>query len=246
MYSPLNGLTLTERKRDGKHTLIKDAVHPDAPGQVVMAAAVVSDICPRGMVSAITIQEKAGKLAAVGAGGKLADFQAEGDAVRFTFTAAALPWVLPEEAKPGYQLVAAGHRYSNEAFTARNLKPGRYELVIDGQLVGTWADTQLAFRVELETNEKTPQYQQALRVATLNKERNEKFVHPLRNLWLQRKIRLSQSSRPGGKKELFEKWLADEFQPNLAKLKAMGKDYEEQIYQANQPIARRYELIRVK
>lgn len=246
MYSPLNDLTLAERKRDAQITLIKDAVHPDAPGQVIMATAMVNDVCPRGIVSSITIQEKAGKLTATGAGGKLIDFQTDGDTLRFSFTAAALPWVLPEDAQPGYQLVHAGHRYSNEAFTARNLKPGRYELKIDGQAVGTWADAQLAFRVELEANAKTPQYQQALRVALLNKDRNEKFVRPLRNLWLQRKIKFGQSARPGGSKEAFEKWLADEFRSARDRLKWIGEDYEAQIYRANQPIARRYELTRVK
>jgi hypothetical protein len=140
-----------------------------------------------------------------------------------------------------------------EAFTARNLKPGKYELKIDGQSVGTWADTQLAFRLELETNEKTPQYQQALHVALLNQQRNDKAMHPLRDLWLQLKVRRQQMARQGTKdnaqlsaqKDQFEKWLATEFQPGVAKLQARVRDYEEQIYQANQPVARKYELIRV-
>ncbi|NLX99405.1 MAG: SGNH/GDSL hydrolase family protein [Rhodopirellula sp.] len=254
MYSPLNALTFTERKKDATFTLIPDAVHPAASGQVVMAAAVVNDICPRTSVSAITIQEKGGKLAAVAANGKVTDFQADNDAVRFTFTANALPWVLPPDALPGYQLVRAGHKYSMEGFSARNLKPGKYELKIDGQSVGMWADTQLAFRLELETNDKTPQYQQALSVAMLNKERNDKVIHPLRDLWLKRKVRLAQLGRQvaekdpqaDAKKEQFAKWIADEFQPAEAKLQAEARKYEDQIYQANQPAARKYELIRVK
>ena len=254
MYGPLNQITLAERKLDGDFTLIKDAVHPDAPGQVIMATAIISDICPRSSVSSITIQEKAGKLSAAGFNGKVEDFQAEGDSVRFTFTANALPWVLPPEALPGYKLTAAGHRYSNEAFSARNLKPGKYELKIDGQSVGTWADGQLAFRVELEANEKTPQYQQALRVAMLNKERTEKAVHPLRDLWLQVKMRQRGLNLLAAKKapELakaqaaFAQWKANEFKAGVAKFEALARDYEEQIYQANRPVARKYELVRVQ
>lgn len=253
MYSPLNQLTVAEREKDAKFTLIADAVHPDAPGQVVMASAVISDVGPRGMVSGITIQETKGKLTAVGANGQVADFEADGGGIRFTFTAKSLPWVLPPEAQPGCKLVSLGHRYSMEAFTARNLKPGRYELKIDGQSAGTWTDAQLAFRVELEGNEKTPQYQQALRVAQLNKDRNEKAVHPLRDLWLQRKVRLRQLAQQAGKdgaqvapaKEQFEKWIDQEFEPAVAKAEAMAKEYEEQIYQANQPVARKYELVPV-
>jgi hypothetical protein len=141
-----------------------------------------------------------------------------------------------------------------EAFTARNHKPGKYELKIDGQSAGTWADTQLAFRLELEVNDKTPQYQQAMRVALLNQQRNDEAVHRLRDLWSQRKKKLRQIvTQAGGKNESqlaaekgqFEKWLVEEFQPGVVKFQTLARDYEEQIYQANQPAARKYELIRL-
>jgi lysophospholipase L1-like esterase len=254
MYSPLNQWTLAERKKDATFTLIQDSVHPGPAGQVVMAAAILDDMCPRSSVSAITIQEKAGTLAATAANGTVAGFQADGDGLRFTFTAKALPWVVPIEAAPGYELVHAGHHYSMEAFTARNLKPGKYELKIDGQSIGVWPDSQLAFRLELEGNPKTPQYQQALRVAMLNRERNEKAMRPLRDLWVQLKIRRRQLAQQAAKnipqlpvkQEKFEKWLSGEFRPGIEKLNALARDYEEKIYQANQPVAESYELIRVK
>jgi len=254
MYAPLNQQTLDGRKKDACFTLMKDGVHPDAPGQVVMATAILNDICPRGAVSGITVQEQKGKLAAAGFGGKIGDFQDAGDRVSFTFTAAALPWVLPADAKLGYVLTSAGHRYSNESIAARGLKPGKYELKIDGQSVGVYPDTQLAFRVELEANEKTPQYQQALKVALLNKERNDKAMHPLRDLWLKVKVgrrQLDQAAAKkdpqlAAKKQAFEKWLCGEFQQNVAKLQAQLREYEDQIYQANQPVPRKYELIRAK
>jgi lysophospholipase L1-like esterase len=252
MYSPLNQMTLAQRKKDANFTLIKDAIHPNEPGQLIMASAILADLCPRGMVSSITIQEKAGKLGAIAGNGKIADFKADDKCVSFTFTANALPWVLPPEAAPGYELLHAGHHYSMEAFVARNLKPGKYELKIDGQSVGTWTDGQLAFRVEMEANEKTPQYQQALRVAMLNKERNDNAIRPLRGLWLQMKVHRRQLAQVpadspdlAAKKAAFEKWVADEFQPGVAKIKALANDYEDQIYQANQPAARKYELIRL-
>ena len=255
MYSPLNQLTLAGRKKDANFSLIHDSVHPDAPGQVVMAAAILDDMCPRSAVSAITIQDdKASQLAAIAGNGTIADFQADCDGVRFTFTAKALPWAVPPEAAPGYELLHAGHHYSMEAFTARNLKPGRYELKIDGQPVGTWPDTQLAFRLELESNPKTPQYQQALRVALLNRERNDKAVRPLCDLWLQLKVRRYALARqvatkaPGldEAKAQLEKWRATEFKAGVEKLTALARDYEAKIYQANQPVTRKYELTRVK
>jgi len=252
MYSPLNNLTLEQRKKDANFTMIPDAVHPAAPGQVIMAAAVINDICPRGPVSAITVQDKGGKLAPAAVNGKIADFQAGDDKVSFTFTANSLPWVLPAEAAEGYKLATAGHRLSNEKITVRNLKPGKYELKIDGQSVGTWPDSQLAFGVELEGNEKTPQYQQALQVTTLNKERNDKAVRPLRNLWGAMKGKRNEIAKAEAtkdpqldtKKEAFTKW-TEEFKANVAKQKALAEEYEAKIYAANQPMARKYELVRV-
>lgn len=246
MYSPLNQLTLAERKKDANFTLIKDAVHPDAPGQVVMASAILNDMCPRSSVSSITIQERAGRLVALGGNGKVTDFSADDAGVRFTFTANALPWVLPPEAKPGYDLLRAGHHHSMEAFMARNLKPGKYELKIDGQSIGTYADSQLAFRLELENNDKTPQYQQALKVALLNKERNDTAMRPLRNLWGQMKGRRKLVAQKPELKAEFDKWVESEFRPGVEKLQALVKQYEDKIYEANQPVARKYELIRVQ
>ena len=42
MYGPLNAITVQQRKKDANFTLIKDAIHPDAPGQVVMAFAILN------------------------------------------------------------------------------------------------------------------------------------------------------------------------------------------------------------
>jgi len=253
MYSPLNQITMTERKKDATFTLIKDAVHPGESGQLIMAAAIISDMCPRSGVSSINIQEKAGKLVATG-NGQISDFSADDSGIRFKFQAKSLPWVMPPEAAVGYQLLHLGHHYSMESFTAKNLKPGKYELKIDGQTIGVYPDTQLAFRLELEANEKTPQYQQALRVAMLNKERNDKAMHPLRDTWLKMKVKRRQLAQLASKNDpklaeaqaQFDKWVAEEFKPAVDKLKALVADYEGQIYQANQPAVQQYELIPVK
>jgi hypothetical protein len=45
--------------------------------------------------------------------------------------------VLPPEAAEGVALTKLGHKFSNEKLIAGNLKPGRYELKIDGTPVGT-------------------------------------------------------------------------------------------------------------
>lgn len=253
MYSPLNNLIMEMRKKDANYIMIPDGVHPAAPGQVVMAVAIINDMCPRGPVSSIIVQERGGKMVPGAVNGKVTDFKAADGKITFDFKANSLPWVLPADAAEGYKLTKSGHKYSNEKIAVRNLKPGKYELKIDGQSVGTYADGQLAFGVELEANAKTPEYQQALAVATMNQERNDKAMRPLRNLWRDMKvkrkalIKAEQAKDPklAEKKEAFEKW-SQEFHANVEKQKALVKEYEDKIYQINQPKVRHYELSAVK
>lgn len=255
MWAPLNDLTLEQRKKDAKFTLIPDAVHPSPTGQVVMATAIINDMIPRSSVSQIVVrqQPKTGKFNVTAANGKAADLEASDDKISFTFKANALPWVLPPEAAEGCKLTHLGHRYSNEKITVGNLKPGKYELHIDGTLIGSYTDGQLAFGVELEGNDKTPQYQQALKVAMLNKDRNEKAIKPMRGLWVTLKVKRrelqklesgSDKDATAAKRAEFEKWLP-EFKAGVAEKLAMAKQLEDQIYEANKPVVRKYELARM-
>ncbi len=255
MYSPLNNLTTEQRKKDPKFTFMHDGVHPEQTGQVVMALAVIDELIAKTPVSAINLAAGPdGKRKPGATNGKITDFT-DGETISFTFKANVLPWVLPPEAVEGYKLTHAGHHNSNEKITVTGLKPGKYELRIDGQAVGTYDANRLAFGVELEENDKTPEYQQALKVALLNKDRNDKAIRPLRNLWAQRKGKRRTEERwlaehkddptAPAKREAFDKWLAD-FNTQVPALLAQAKQYEDQIYQSNQPVAHKYELAPAK
>ncbi|MEQ1859788.1 MAG: SGNH/GDSL hydrolase family protein [Chthoniobacteraceae bacterium] len=249
MYSPLNTLTLQQRTKDPKWTMIRDAVHPGPAGQVIMACAILADMVPRSTVSQTTIAERAGKPTITVGNGSATGFSASPTKVAFTLTANALPWVLPEDAAEGYKLAAAGHRYSNEKLTVQTLKAGKYELKIDDQPVGTWTAEQFARGVELETNPKTPQYQQAMQVALLNKKRNDEAYHPLRDQYAQLKgqrravLQATEANAPDldAKKAAFEQWYAGQ-KAKVAEFLAKAKAIEDEIYQVNQPKPHRYEL----
>ena len=252
MYAPLNTITAQQRKTKPEWTMIADGVHPGPVGQTVMAVAIIDNIVARSQVSQITVADKDGKLAATAANGTLTGFQQSGDGVSFTFAANALPWVLPPDAAEGPVLTALGHRYGNEKITVRNLKPGKYELKIDGAPVGQWTDGQLAFGVELEANNKTPQYQQALKVALLNKDRNDNAYHPLRDQYAQlkgkrRELAKIDANDPNlaAKKTEFEAWYTGQ-KAKVAELLGKAKELETQIYAANQPQPRKYEFAPVK
>ena len=248
MWSPLNDLTIAARKKNPDFTMIPDGVHPAAPGQAVMAVAMLEDIVPRTQCTQIMIDEKAGKLVPNANGGKISDFNGTDSGVSFTFAADKLPWVLPPDAADGYKLTHAGHHYSNEKVSVRGLKPGRYEFKIDGQLIGTYTAGQLGFGVELEENQKTPEYQQALKVALLNQQRNNDAYHPLRDQYRDLKGKRNALAKIGesdpqyaAKKAEFDQWYTGQ-KAKVAELLAKANDFEDQIYQANQPATHKYEI----
>jgi len=246
MWSPLNNLTLTARKRDPNFTMIADGVHPGAVGQTVMATAIIDNMVAKTTVSQATLQLKDGKMTGTAANGKIEDVVGNGDVLTFTWTANALPWVLPADAADGVKMTALGHRYSNEKFTVRNLKPGNYEVKIDGAVLGKFTEGQLAFGVEIEGNDKTPQYQQALNVANLNKQRNDTAYRPLRDQYGQLKGKRRElakidpkSPEYAAKKAEFDAWY-DGQKAKVAELAGKAKEIEDQIYKANQPVPHKF------
>jgi lysophospholipase L1-like esterase len=254
MYSPLNNFTLAARKKDPTFTLIKDAVHPDPPGQVVMAFALLSDMSVMPRVSTITVGRTGDQGAQVQAlGGKATDAHYTSDGVELNFQPDSLPLVLPAEAKVGVDLVHLGHRLGREALAVNGLEPGKYQLSINDQPVGVYSAQQLADTVELQNNDKTPEYQQGFKVSTLNAERTETAVRPLRNLWRTKKLltrtQVMAQQAPDNAKlqanlKAYEQQLAD-FEGQITKLEAAAHDYEDRIYQAAQPQPLRIRVARL-
>jgi lysophospholipase L1-like esterase len=255
MWGPLNNITIVERKTDPTFTMITDAVHPDAPGQVVMAAAMIEDLGLKGPVSNIRVfTAPNGEPKATGGGGKVTGLEMADDRVAFTFAANSLPWVLPEEAALGVKLTKLGHRLSAERLQVLGLRPGKYRLSIDGENVGEYQANALAGRIELQANEKTPQYQQALKVAQLNKQRNEGPIRELRGEWslFQRYARAKRAADGSPDNEELAKQataLAGQIagiEDRVAAANAAAKQIEDQIFEVNTPQPRQYVIERVQ
>jgi len=254
MWSRLNNLTLEQRKTDPNFTMIKDAIHPGPAGQLVMAYSIIEDMGLRKGLSNIRIVEgRGGKPRVTSQGGKVTEMQVTDDGLSFTWTAAGLPWVLPEETAPAPKMLHLGHKASREALEVHVLPAGKYELSIDGAVVGTYTDVQLSRHIELQENDKTPQYQQALEVANLNKQRNAGPVRGLRGTWsifqgLARTKRGLESNPDdaNAKKrvEQITKRLGDH-EAKIKEFEAAAKAIEDQIFENNQPVPRKYVLKRV-
>ena len=255
MFGPLNNLTIQERKKQPDFTMIRDAIHPDAPGQVVMATAIVSDTGLPRQVSNIRIsKDSKGAAKARVSGGSLTGLKYTDTGVQFSWTAKCLPWVLPEDADLGVRLTKRGHRRRREALEVHELAAGRYELIIDGSPIGTFDATALGRHIELQANKKTPQYQQAAKVAVLNAERNKGPVRSLRGEWskFQRYARAERSVKQKPDDAKLAKQLEatkntiEGMANRVAQFKSDAKAIEDKIFEINQPTAHVYELRRVE
>ena len=255
MWGPLNNITFEQRKQDANFTLIKDAVHPDAPGQVVMAAAIITDLGFPRQVSNIRVSaDLNGDVNATATGGKVTNILITDDTVSFSWKANSLPWVVPAEAQPGAVLTKLGHKLSKESLEVHGLAPGKYQLKIDDKVVGVYTNVQLARHIELQENANTPQHQQATYVAELNKQRNAGPVRSMRGQWsqFQRYARSKRAAEADLKNEAavaeLEKWTEQikGMDNRVAEFNAAAKLIEDEIYKTNQPISRKYVIKKVK
>jgi hypothetical protein len=176
----------------------------------------------------------------------------DGQGLSFTHLSPALPWVVPEtgseeklkweSVKPaalGMALTHAGHRLGSERLKISGLEPGLYDIRIDGRSIGKPVPhTALAAKIELQGNAATPQYAQAMQVALLNRERNDKAIRPLRDAWGRIKgLRKQLDTAKPETRERIEKEIA-----GTKDLIALGRQYEERLHAAAVPVARRYEV----
>ena len=254
LWGPLNDFTFSARRAQPNFTLVEDAIHPGAAGHQVMAFSILSSSQQeRRHVSSVIIQQRKGKWIA-GKNETVTDLEVSesGDALSFTFLARSLPWVLPERssqydlkwgpsapASLGSKLTKAGHKLSAERLKINGLPAGTYELKIDETVVGTFSHLQLEAKIELQNYLETPQSQQALEVALLNRRRNDEAIRPLRDQWAKVK-----GLRRKGDSELFaEKYT--ELKAEIDALREKANAFEEQIYTTAQPVPRRYQLTKV-
>lgn len=250
MFSPLNRLTRRGRAEDPDFTLIEDTVHPGPDGQLLMAFSMLQDLGMPEMVSEIHLQHQGGELSRVEiAGGKLGNLKG----MSFNFEAESLPWVVPAEAGKGYRLSSAGKEMSREILKITGLSPGKYILKIGAAETGTYSHLQFSDGIHLEENNKTPQYQQALKVAEINKEKNGKNVKAIRDAWwrLKQVRQYEANPTPQGRKRLEDMGIADiknfkdQFSKSLEPFCRQIAAAEAKIYAANKPEKLEYTIIPV-
>ncbi|MAS91690.1 MAG: hypothetical protein CMO55_00715 [Verrucomicrobiales bacterium] len=254
LWGPLNDLSFAARSAQPDFSVVEDSIHPGAAGQFIMAYSVLFASQPEKKTVSSIVLIKRGEKWIAGKKSGVSDLHVSDneDEISFTFLAEALPWVVPEEssnyqlkwgksspASLGYDMTNAGHKLSSERLRLAGLPAGTYQLTIDETVVGEFSHTTLGSKVELQKYPNTPQSQQALQVALLNRERNDEAVRPMRDLWSRIK-----GIRRKGDDELFEKEYP-KLKEKIDQLEAKAAGYEKQIYEAAQPKPRTYKLKRV-
>jgi hypothetical protein len=254
-YGPLNLFTQQSRKTAPNFTLIPDGIHPDAGGHMIVAYTIASELGLSKRCSTIDIARGSDDAAVSKVtGGKVTDARYIADGLEFKFHPASLPLPVPEAARVGASLIPLGHRLSYEAIYLHGLPAGTYTLTINDQPIGNYTAGVLESKLELESIESTPQYQQALRVMELNSRRNVETVLPLRDLWRAQKTlartRRELAASPDDevlKKRItaYERKLAT-VDEQITELETKSKAFEDDIYKANQPQSLQFRIVRRK
>jgi len=249
LWGPMNESTFAERRKEPDFTLVPDAIHPAPAGHMEMAFELLTQVpAGRDLVGGIVIHGAEGFSGSDG----VTDLIVSPGAARVTFNhwATALPWVVPDkpwigeqkwDAEPGVAVglrsMVAGHRRSRETIQISGLAPGSYELKIDGISVGEFSHAALGVNIELQSSVNSPQYQQALAVAELNRERNDQAIRPLRDVWGRVKALRKKADAEGaaGQKDDDAKDMVLA-KAEIKRLLALGRSYEDRIHAAAQPI----------
>ncbi|MET3977482.1 lysophospholipase L1-like esterase [Mucilaginibacter sp. UYP25] len=159
-----------------------DRIHPTVDGHMVMAYLFLKAQGFTNMkVAAVNIDSK--KNAVINNENCLiTGLRSDKTGLSYTYKANALPYPIDtlvqsigkqgRSQADGLKLVPFQQEFNQELLQVQNLNGGnKYELKIDGKLVGIWAGSQLQTGINLAEVHVTPQYQQALAVMHLNEER---------------------------------------------------------------------------
>ena len=124
-----------------------DVVHPDPSGQAVMAWAILKGLGFPRLVSAVEIDAAAGKVAKSD-NCTVEDVVVKDGSLKFQRLDQALPF-FPAEAKGILKWAPILEELNDYGLKATGLKPGQYDILLDGKKVAQYSDVELAAGVNL-------------------------------------------------------------------------------------------------
>lgn len=265
-HGPMTALNQQEQKANPRYTLIgPDRVHPLDVGQMVMAylfltaqqvPATVSTLALDGDAGTVMTAENCTVTEARSLDGKLS----------FDCLEKSLPFPIDPAAQEALRLVPVEAKLDQESLRVRFAADGKYRVSIDGTPVGEWNRDELAAGVNLALNTKTPQYQQAAKVMSVNEQRRTLEIR-LRSL-AQIQIMLRRAKVDEGKDEAINAYFADYLEkskvngvpnayfrsqfdnylktrPVVSEIKSQIEDFVQQLWKINQPVTHHWEIEKV-
>jgi lysophospholipase L1-like esterase len=147
---------IAEAEKDGKPlvAMLGDPVHPQAPGQLMMAAALLRDLGADGFVSTASL-DASGKMDET-KGCKVSSIQADDGKLAFDREDECLPIPIPDEARPVVAFDPTILQLSEYTLKVSGLKGNEYKLTVNGKQVGTVPATELEKGVNLTAYGKGP------------------------------------------------------------------------------------------
>jgi lysophospholipase L1-like esterase len=208
-------------------SMLGDAVHPGPTGQLTMAAALLSGLNAPGLVSRSTIDAKAGTVKeAVQC--KIENIKTAGDTLSFDRLDDALPFPIPDNARPAVTVLDSIANLSQYMLTVSGLKADKYDVSIDGVKVATVSSAELGKGWNMGLLEKGPVADQCRSILLLVGTK-ENLVGQWRGL--------SKAVASNGSQEQ---------KAQLAKLATQVKEADGKIRQAAQPKSHHFELVPAK
>lgn len=136
-----------KNKAENGVNLTGDAVHPGAPGQLMMAAALLKALDADGFVSNVALDASGKVVDAKGC--KVTDAKAEAGKLEFDRLDERLPFPIPDNARTVLPLDPTILQLSQYTLKVTGLKPGSYALRINGIPAGTMTSENLSAGINL-------------------------------------------------------------------------------------------------
>jgi len=154
LNAPLAEATRQGRKRDPRFTLVPDGIHPNEAGQAIMAASILKAWHAQAEPTEITLDSASAASATM-----------------------LVPWPLPDKAAPAFAVSPLPGALDAFRVRASDLKSDRYDLLVDGQTVGTATRQELAAGLDLTRLPRLPQNRQAAQVREMVQSRLDAWRH---------------------------------------------------------------------
>ncbi|WP_203235069.1 hypothetical protein [Mucilaginibacter terrigena] len=171
-----------------------DRIHPDNNGHLVMAYLFLKAQGLGNKVVADVNINAANKTVAKAVNCSVLNVVSTAKLLSFNYLAKSLPypldtiprgWGNSKKQSDALKLIPFTDEFNREMLTVKSLSNGQYDLLIDGEKMGSWSAAEFAKGINLAGISTTPQYQQAIQVRELNEERWE-IERRLRNyMWME-------------------------------------------------------------